>query len=93
MVPQHSGPAVAVSPHTNSYRCEMLVFTVAMGKRPWLIVTTGVVKTIMLREVARMPDDAYKKVVVVVDTSSLHGWAYLWHALIGSREPTALAVL
>ena len=34
-------------------------------------------KTIMLREVARMPDDAYKKVVVVVDTSSLHGWAWL----------------
>ena len=71
----------------------MLAFTVAMGKRSWLIGTTGVVKTIMLREVARLPDDAYKKVVVVVDTSSLHGWAYLWHALIGSREPTALAVL
>ena len=46
-----------------------------MGKRSWLIGTTGVVKTIMLREVARMPDDAYKKVVVVVDTSSFHGWA------------------
>ena len=63
---------------------------VAIGKRSWLIGTTGVVKTPTLREVARLPDDVYKKVVVVVDTPSLHSWTYLWHALIGSRNPLHL---
>ena len=63
---------------------------VAIDKRSWLIGTAGVVKTTPLREVARLPDDMYKKVVVVVDTPSLHSWAYPWHALIGSRSPLHL---
>ena len=46
--------------------------TVAMGRRSWLIGTAGVVKTTTLREVARQPFDAYKSVVVVVDTTSDH---------------------
>ena len=65
----------------------MFDITVVMGRRSWLIGTTGVVKTTMLREVTRLPNDAYKRVVVVVDTPSLHGGAYRWHALIGSRNP------
>ena len=48
-----------------------------MGKCSWLIGTTGVGKTTMLREVTRILSDAYKKVVVVVDTPSLHSGAYL----------------
>ena len=63
---------------------------VVIGQRSWLIGTTGVVKTITLREVARLPGDVHSKVIVVVDTSSLHSWASRWHALIGSRNPLHL---
>ena len=45
---------------------------VAVVKRSWLIGTAGVVKTTTLREMARQPFDAYKSVVVVVDTTSLY---------------------
>ena len=48
-----------------------------MGKCSWLIGTTGVGKTTMLREMSRLPYDAYKEMVVVVDTPSLHRWTYL----------------
>ena len=48
-----------------------------MDRCSWLIGTTGVVKTTTLREVTRLPNDAYEKVVVVVDTPSLHKWTYL----------------
>ena len=47
----------------------------------------------MLREVTRILNDAYKTVVVVVDTTSLHGGSHLWDALIGSRNPLHFVVL
>ena len=63
-----------------------------MGMCSWLIGTTGVGKTTMLREVTRLLNDAYKTVVVVVDTTSLHGGSHLWDALIGSRNPLHFTV-
>ena len=60
--------------------------TVAMIKRSWLIGTAGVVKTTALREMARLPFDAYKSVVVVVDTTSDHCWTNLCGATSWGRE-------
>ena len=45
---------------------------IAADKRTSLIGTAGVGKTTVLRETARLPLDAYKSVVVVVDTTSLY---------------------
>ena len=59
---------------------------VATSRRSWLIGTAGVVKTTALREMARLPFDAYKSVVVVVDTTSDHCWTNLCGATSWGRE-------